>query len=191
MKKLPLKIILNIPYKKQLDNLFNPTGTCNVTSFAMILEFFGVPRRAQEVNRDANKLQLEDELWLQLKRFNLNYKDPYDLAKIAEYYGVTDEFKTRTSFKEIKEHIASGNPCITHGYFTSSGHIIVLVGYDDMREAILKKLNGFIVHDPYGEWFESGYDTNRSGAFLNYSYDLIKRKCNFDDQFWVHFLKLS
>jgi hypothetical protein len=45
---------------------------------------------------------------------------------------------------------------------------------------------GFLVHDPYGEWFESGYDTSTSGAYLHYSYDLIQRTCIPDGQFWVH-----
>jgi len=53
------------------------------------------------------------------------------------------------------------------------------VGYDEY---------GFIVHDPYGEWFSSGYRTDLSGSYLNYSYLLIRRVCIPDGSFWVHFI---
>jgi hypothetical protein len=53
------------------------------------------------------------------------------------------------------------------------------VGYDEF---------GFIVHDPYGEWFSSGYRTDLSGSYLHYSYRLITRVCIPDGSFWVHFI---
>ncbi|HAT12513.1 MAG TPA: hypothetical protein DCS91_01905 [Microcoleaceae bacterium UBA11344] len=76
-------------------------------------------------------------------------------------------------------HLSADNPCIIHGYFTAAGHIIVLIGFDN---------EGFFVQDPYGEWFESGYDTEATGKALHYSYELIIRKCAYDDEFWVHYV---
>ena len=77
-----------------------------------------------------------------------------------------------------------GRPVIIHGYFTASGHIIVIRGYD---------ASGFIVNDPYGEFFQSGYDNRRSGAGLHYSYGLIARTCYPESQqdpqnLWIHSL---
>ena len=71
---------------------------------------------------------------------------------------------------------------IVHGYFTKSGHIVVIRGYDD---------KGFLVNDPYGEWFSHGYDNSRSGKRLHYSYNLIARTCSPESQsnprnIWYH-----
>lgn len=164
-------ICLTVPYKSQLDNEYNPTGSCNVTSLAMCLAFYG---RRGETDR-----QLEDELYLYMDRNGLDRHNPLDLAFVAEQYGIKDYFTESGTIEQCRKHIANGNPCIIHGWFSRSGHIIVLVGYDD---------SGFVVHDPYGEWCEDGYDTEVSGAFLHYSYDLINRVCIPDGSFWVHYI---
>lgn len=162
---------LKVPYKSQLDNRMNPTGSCNVTSIAMCLAYFGV--NASGVG------QLEDELYTYMQRRGLSRHSPQDLAKVVRDYGRKDDFTVWGTIERCKKHIDNGFPCVIHGYFTSFGHIIVLVGYDE---------DGFIVHDPYGEWFSTGYRNDLSGEFLNYSYNLIKRTCIPDGQFWVHYI---
>ncbi|MBD2039231.1 C39 family peptidase [Microcoleus sp. FACHB-672] len=166
---------LNVPYKSQLDNWHNPSGSCNVTSLAMCLEFLKAERNSRYFRFE----QFEDELYQYALDNNLSRHDPQDLAKIVRAYGCCDNFKDNGNIEEVKEWLAGGNPCVTHGYFTSFGHIIVIVGYDD---------GGFIVHDPYGEWFASGYRTDLTGAFLHYSYNLIWETCIPDGKFWVHFI---
>ena len=174
-----IKILNSVPYKSQLDNAFNPTGSCNVTSIAMCLEYFGVkPRKSKEAGYYKAE-QLEDELYRYMERQGLSRHSPQDLARVVRDYGKKDDFTVWGTFERCRDHIAAGNPCVIHGYFTSFGHIIVLVGYND---------KGFIVHDPYGEWFSSGYRTDLSGEFLHYSYDLIQRTCIPDGQFWVHYI---
>jgi hypothetical protein len=167
----PAVMKLNVPFKSQLDNQLNPTGACNVTSIAMCLAYFGVEPQGVD--------QLEDELFLYMQRKGLSRHSPEDLARVVRDYGKKDDFTVWGTFERCRNHIAAGNPCVIHGYFTSFGHIIVLVGYDD---------KGFIVHDPYGEWFSSGYRTDLSGEFLHYSYNLIQRTCIPDGQFWVHYI---
>jgi len=39
---LPATKQLNVPHKSQLDNALNPTGACNVTSFAMVMSYFQI-----------------------------------------------------------------------------------------------------------------------------------------------------
>jgi predicted chitinase len=73
---------------------------------------------------------------------------------------------------------------VTHGYFTSSGHIVCIVGYNSQ---------GLIIHDPYGKWTEGGYDRNddsnpEKGKAVVYDYAMIQRTCMTDGQFWVHFI---
>jgi len=171
-KPKPKTVRLQIPYKSQLDNYYNPTGACNVTSMAMCLQFLGArPRK--------NSGQFEDELYQYALAKGYSRWDPYDLAKIVRDYGCKDIFKENATIEEAKNWLADGKPAVIHGYFTSFGHIMPLVGYDK---------TGFFVHDPYGEWFPDGYDTNASGAGLHYSYDLIRRVCIPDGNFWVHFI---
>jgi Peptidase_C39 like family len=169
---LDATIKLEVPYRSQLDNFLNPTGSCNVTSLAMCLDFLKISRREKSG-------QFEDELYRYAITKDYSRHEPRDLARIVRDYGATDKFTEWGTIERCKSHLASGNPCVIHGYFTSFGHIIVLVGYNS---------DGFLVHDPYGEWFKSGYDTQANGAYLNYSYDLIERTCIPDGQFWVHFI---
>lgn len=174
----PKAIKLPVPYKSQRDNSNNPDGACNVTSIAMCLEFLGIPRRRSSG-------QFEDELYGYALGRGLSRHNPNDLATIVRDYGARDAFDSHATVSAVKDWLASGNPAVTHGYFTKSGHIVVLVGYDDA---------GFIVHDPYGEWFASGYDRNDpvgkndKGKFRHYSYDLIHQTCAYDGEFWVHFI---
>lgn len=173
---LPESTKLGIGYRSQLDNLHNPTGACNVTSLAMCLDFLKVPRRSKETG------QYEDELYQYAIDQEYSRHSPQDLARIVRDYGASDRFTPWGTIEGCQKHLASGNPCVIHGYFTPFGHILVLVGYEG---------DGFLVHDPYGEWFKNGYDTEASGAYLHYSYELIQRTCIPDGQFWVHFIEPS
>jgi uncharacterized protein YvpB len=169
---IPEKVTLDINYRSQLDNFNNPTGSCNVTSIAMCLDFLKIPRRTSAG-------QYEDELYEYAIANGYSRHSPQDLAQIVRDYGAKDYFTADATIEQVKSHLASGNPAVIHGYFTAAGHIIVIAGYNS---------NGFIVHDPYGEWFPGGYDTTASGAYLHYSYGLIRSACMNDGQFWVHFI---
>lgn len=173
-------INLKVNYFSQLDNRLNPFGSCNVTSFAMVLDYYHVPRNPAY----SGYSQFEDELYRFCEINNLNRHSPYDLRDLFNLYAAgkaIDYFTFKASIEQCQESIEAGNPCIFHGYFTRFGHIIVVRGFDD---------TGFFVNDPYGEWFSTGYRTDLSGENLHYSYDLIKRLC-IDSQFWVHFFNKS
>jgi GH24 family phage-related lysozyme (muramidase)/uncharacterized protein YvpB len=171
------KVRLPVPHLSQRDNLENPDGACNVTSFAMVFGYFGVTKRT-------NAAQFEDELYRYMENNGLSRHSPIDLRNMARAYGLDVRFDSKATIEQVKRHLSSGRPVVVHGYFTSFGHIIVIIGYDE---------KGFIVHDPYGEWTSSGYDrndpngNNAKGKQLHYSYGLIERTCLTDDQFWVHF----
>lgn len=163
---------LSVPYKSQLDNYYNPTGACNVTAMAMCLEYLQIPRKS-------NYGQYEDELYEYTINRGLSRHDPYDLAQIVRDYGARDRFTESATIEEAKNWVADEKPAVAHGFFTSYGHIVVFVGYDE---------SGFIVHDPYGEWFPGGYRTDLSGKYVHYSYNLIRKVCIPDGNFWVHFI---
>ncbi|UBF28206.1 C39 family peptidase [Kovacikia minuta CCNUW1] len=171
-KPKPKSIKLAIPYKSQLDNDENPTGSCNVTSLAMCLEFLGAKRKTTSG-------QFEDELYRYAENNGLSRHDPHDLAIIVEGYGCRDDFRSNATIEQVQNWLADGKPIVIHGYFTTFGHIVVITGFD---------ATGFIVHDPYGEWTSSGYRTDLSGKYVHYSYRMIKTLCIPDGSFWVHFL---
>lgn len=156
-----MSVLLKVPCHSQLNNKYNPSGSCNVTSIAMTLRYYGI--------KATKERQLEDELYVAMEAQGLSRHEPYDLKEIAEQYGVYDDLTTTGSLQDIKDALDSGYPCVLHGYFTRFGHIITVIGYNDQ---------GFIVNDPYGEWHSWGYDTNASGCGLVYSYDLIARTCS-------------
>ncbi|MEG4271056.1 MULTISPECIES: C39 family peptidase [unclassified Microcoleus] len=162
--------ILSVRHFSQLDNVYHPEGTCNLTSAAMCLDYHGVrPKNSAR--------QLEDELFEFVYDHKLSRHSAEDIAKVIAAFGCTDDFTWNGSIEKIKQSIDNNNPCIIHGMFTRSGHIIVVRGYD---------ARGLIVNDPYGEYFAGGYDTEASGAGLNYSYELIRATCAYDGEFWVH-----
>lgn len=164
--------LLAVPYLSQRDNRIDPFDTCNVTSIAMCLAYFGVKPQ------DPSK-QLEDELSRYVDAEGLQRGSPTDLAKVVTHYGLSDEFRIDATVDRLKGWIDGGNPAVIHGYFTRSGHIVTAVGHDS---------DSLIVHDPWGEYFASGYDTSAVGANLSYSWELIRRTCIPDGQFWVHFI---
>lgn len=172
MISLPNQVSLNVPYLSQLDNENNPTGSCNVTSVAMCLGFYGHPLK------NGNGVQLEDELYEYCENTGLSRHNPHDLVKLFYVKGCADKFSDRADWKDVKAHLSKGKPVIVHGWFTHFGHIIVIKGYNSA---------GWLVNDPYGEWFGDGYNTNVSGEGLIYSYSMMSRLCSDDGQLWIHY----
>ncbi len=142
-----------------------------MTAIAMCLAYYGVKSKSPE------EIQLEDELYRYMERNGLNRHSPEDLATVVRDYGLKDDYRHDGTTEQAQAHLASGNPCVIHGYFTDSGHIVTLVGFDD---------DGFLVHDPYGEYFRRGYDNSVSGCNLHYSYGMIRRLCMDDGYLWLH-----
>lgn len=161
-------INLNVPYLSQLDNDYNPYGSCNVTSAAMILNWAGIPTDP-------------DSLYNEMLDRRLSRHSPHDLAIMIEDKGAVDTFVPDANIDDIKSHLKKGCPVIVHGYFTGSGHIIVIKGFDE-------KKGTFICHDPYGEWFSDGYlpnDGEYYGKDIGYSFRMIDELCN-DGGIWTH-----
>ncbi len=172
----PASVKLNVPYYDQLDNSDNPYGSCNVTSLAMVLTYLGAKRLHPDI-------RFADELDEYCDSHSLDRHEPTDLVKVVKAYGCQDKFSKTASFEEVKDWLIGGNPAIVHGYFTSGGHIVCLIGYNS---------DGFVVNDPYGEImynpFHSYYDIYASGAGLTYSYNMIYNTCCTNNEFWVHFI---
>lgn len=172
--ELPTRVNLDVPYYSQRKSRYEPSKSCNVTSVAMVLAYFGINPRSTD-------LRLKEQLYLEItdQGRDPNAKYWHDkLSQLIRSYGMNNRFSVSTSWDEVKTHLANGNPVIISGKFTRSGHIIVLRGYDE---------RGFWVNDPWGEWFSSGYQ-NKSGENLHYSYDLCRRVSYADNssRTWAH-----
>ena len=145
-------------YFCQWDNKLDPGGTCNVTSIAMALYYLGI--------RGDGSAGLPDQLHERCDRLGLDRHSPDDLKKLVESFdGYHDNYTSTGTLDDIKKSIDAGVPCVIHGWFTGSGHIILIKGYTDSGQ--------FIVMDPAGEWFPNGYDDYASGKNNFYSDRLI------------------
>ena len=170
------RVLLPVGYRSQMDNANNPSGSCNVTSCAMVLDYWGIKGNGSG--------QFEDQLYQWMIDQGLSRHDPNHLRQLLQHFGLNAHFTTRASIEEIKQAIDKGIPVVVHGWFTvPSGHIVLFVGYDS---------KGFIAHDPYGEWTPNGYDRNDSsnqskGKAIHYSFGLIDRLCLPDGGCWAHF----
>ena len=172
---MPTKV-LGVPYFTQLDNELNPSGSCNVTSVGMCLWFAGI-------RGDGSYPQLEDQLYQRCADNNWDRHDPGGLKKLVESYpNMKDDLTKAGTLADIRTAIDQGTPCVVSGYFTRSGHIVVIKGYDD---------TGFIVNDPYGVYYKEGYNTSESGEGVHYSNDLISHVCSPESEanpkdIWLH-----
>jgi len=165
--------VLNVRYFTQRDNRNDPYGTCNVTSVAMCLDYYGV--RPKVVGK-----QLEDELFEYIKANRMQVTLHSDLVKVFKAYGVTSIFSTTTAYQDIKRYLQKDCPVVFSGKFTPPGHIVVIVGYNDDE-------GYYIIHDPWGDW-NTGY-TKQDGRFVKYSYrDMFNLSYNGSKATWAHLL---
>jgi len=144
---------LDIPYFYQYDNLYYPGSTCQNTSIAMVLKNYGW-------------LGIPDNI---TSTYGKNYtQSPAGLADvfntISDQKGLSKKIVpiTNGTLSGLKQELDKGHPVIIHGYFTSSGHVVVVVGYDN---------NGYWVNDPAGVWvqtFMGGYGYNSAGKATYY-----------------------
>jgi len=100
---------LDIPYFAQTDNKIRPFQTCNMTSAAMVIEFYHPGNNARVSG------QLEDALTKYCTQNLGGYNSIYyhsNIVKVLKHWGVKSKFSTTTPFTKIKQHLASGNPVI-------------------------------------------------------------------------------
>ncbi len=167
---LPPQVELNVPYFSQRDNPRYSWATCNVTSIAMILYYYG--RRSQGG-------QLEDELlqWCLNRYGEGSQTDNAVLSEMIKAYGFKTSFSTTRKWSEVKEELINGRPVVLGGYFTHGGHIITVVGFTPQ---------GYIVNDPWGDALSGYYDTE--GRKLLYPYAYVDRVAGPDGNVWAHFI---
>lgn len=161
---IPINYCYKVPYYSQRDNDYEPSATCNVTSLAMVMAYWGI---------SSSQKQLEDELYIVLqmpealdyykKAFPSLYKANYKIQTVhgmlgwlVKQKGFNWSYTEKGTWEDFK---TASYPLIVSGQFTKSGHIIVVCG--------MTTIGDLIVHDPYGDWY-SGYK-NPNGQYRIYS----------------------
>lgn len=134
-----------VPYYFQYDNLYDPSATCGLTSAAMMIGSRGSSRTP-------------DALFLEYGR--AQGQSPESLAQLYGWEGYTSEHGRAGTRSMLKNLLDAGDPVVVHGFWTDSGHIAILTGYDS---------TGWIAHDPAGDW-EIGYSVS-SGESVHYAFE--------------------
>jgi len=173
-----VKVVLNVPYLSQRDNLYNPSGACNVTSVAMAMKWFGIVG-------DGSLPQLEDQLYVKASKEGWSRHHPWGIQKLFEWKGLVDRFDEQATVQKIRTHFLNrGGPVVIHGFFTRFGHIPVIIGFDDLA---YNGRGAFVLHDPWGEY--PYYLNQGSGINVRYSYNLLTTSPVSPDGFiFAHFV---
>lgn len=158
---------INATYYYQYNNRNEPSATCGVTSAAMLLSNFGATLTPDDLYRKYGKAKGQS---------------PVGLAEIYRKELGFGQGTYKGSIAQIKRHIDAGRPVVIHGYFTGSGHIMTVIGYND---------TGLVVNDPSGKWagcFKCGYAgrTSTNGKGITYSYSsLLGNVIGRDGDIWL------
>lgn len=146
MKRLPIK------YNSQTDNFeFNrlkPSAQCGYTSACMVLSYY-IPLAGSDVFIGEFVQYMDRDFISGVSKTRMgavlaNY--PKVLNNYLKANKVQKEAKIRLhsgTEHEIKSIIDAGNPIMCSTMLTTSGHYVVIIGYDDTN---------WIVHDPFGEF---------------------------------------
>ena len=119
----------------------------------MVLAYLGWNGRPDDVTRQHGKRKAQSPSGLAAV-FN-TYVGSYGLSKRLQP-------NTQGTLAGLRAELDRGQPVIVHGYFTSYGHVLVVLGYD---------AGGYYVNDPAGQWsevFKGGYRGGGSGKGAYY-----------------------
>ncbi|GAB2504476.1 C39 family peptidase [Microbulbifer agarilyticus] len=171
------------PYWNQLDNEKEPLRTCSLTSMAMITDYFRITNPQKLGMRTPDYLHQYFGGVLQtvpaLKEgFN---RLAVELGSPVRNYG-----RENGTIDQLRRLASQGIPTIIHGWFTPSGHIIVVTGFDG---------DYYTVNDPFGRWnLEKwgDYNSEVSGEGVRYPREAFEHAINDNgtgDDLWLHVFK--
>lgn len=156
---------LSVPYYSQRDYGGGQSWSiCGCTSVAMVLSYWGVKIDPDGVLAGWGKGSCQS---------------PPGCEGVFEANKLKATSTYKGTWKEIRDQIDLGRPVVIHGRFTASGHIIVVVGYDE---------KGYWCNDPAGKWEQvnddSYADNPKNGAKVYYQEEAMWRACGGDGDVW-------
>jgi hypothetical protein len=165
----------NVPYFYQYNNSINPGGSCQNTSIAMLIKFYGgTTEYPDAISSYYGTSQAQTVSGLETV-FNSE----------AQYFGLTvrDIGHTDGTFADIQSLLAAGKPVIVHGYFTDYGHVMVITGFTG---------SSYICNDPAGRWSQQyGYGgycqcNSTEGKDIYYSKSAFEDAIGPNGTIWYH-----
>jgi hypothetical protein len=165
-------IKLDVPYFSQLNNDSNVFGSgsrqCNTTANAMLADYL-----------------LEGELTRRAREQGLNEPESAYIPLVAKYGDTTDHgaqtealrdlgvesyFSYTLSEKDLLASLRVKVPVVIGVAYRSSGHIIVVIGYDHGSQR-------WLMNDPYGIRYgaSDSYEVGANGAGDIYSQETMQR----------------
>jgi hypothetical protein len=166
---------LELPYYYQYANSINPGGSCQNTSMAMVLKKYGASVSTPDsISSYYGTSQAQTVTGFQTV-FNSE----------AVFYGLSirDSGTSQGTIAEMREILESGMPVVVHGFFTSYGHVMVVLGYENGQ---------YEVHDPAGQWNETyqggGYGgwNPTAGRYGKYNAAAFEAAIAPDNLVWMH-----
>lgn len=128
---------LELPYFYQYANALHPSSSCQNTSLAMLLSGFGWSGDPDDITAVWGKDYAQSP-WGLADLFNVEAEAAGISARLTAHVDGTLE--------GMRGLLDEGKPVILHGYFTSYGHVLVVLGYDE---------DSYLVNDPAGTWSQS------------------------------------
>jgi uncharacterized protein YvpB len=180
------KVLLNVPHYDQNDNdnhLHGPGWRqCNLTSHAMALDYL----TGGDLSRLAKKNgmnEAESYYGFHLNKYGDTINHDAHTQVLTNFFKIPNYWKRDGSCRDLRKQLDLGKPVPIGVHYKSSGHIICVIGYDDVKKV-------FYVNDPYGvrAGASNQYHTigGYSGACDTYSYSLMVRLfCSNKNDGWM------
>ena len=169
----------SIPYWNQLNNYYDPYGTCSVTSLAMITDYFGIT----DPNDNGRSPDYIYERFNGVLQTVPALKNGFNTLAQEAGSPIRNVGKENGTIAELRDLASQGIPTIIHGWFTQPGHIMVVTGFDGEY---------YTVNDPFGRWNLQkwgSYDTSVSGEGQRYPKGAFEYAINDNgtgDDLWIH-----
>lgn len=178
-----LPFVQNVPYFYQYNNSINPGGSCQNTTMAMVLKYYLLKAGNITAAGNMNPDYLSSFWGTSQAQTVSGYQGIFNSEASALGLSVRDSGTTTMSILSFRNAAASGKPIVVHGYFTSFGHVITVLGYDGTY---------YYCNDPAGKWSQivsnGGYSTVNSteGRAIKYSKQAFEAAISPDGNVWTH-----
>ena len=155
--------IPDVPYFHQHSNRINPSGSCQNTCIAIVLKYYG----ADDITPDMISAKWGTHVAQTTGGLEKVFNEEAALRGLT----VRDQSTETGLLRELHALLDAGRPVIVHGGFSTVGHLMVLVGYDERF---------YYAMDPASQWTErlNGGFTNTNdphiGRYTRYGRDAVE-----------------
>ena len=155
--------IPDVPYFHQQSNRINPSGSCQNTCIAIVLKYYG----ADDITPD----MISAKWGTYVAQSTGGLEKVFNEEAALRGLSVRDQATETGLLRELHALLDAGRPVIVHGGFSTVGHLMVLVGYDERF---------YYAMDPASQWTErlnggfTNTDDPRIGRYTRYGRDAVE-----------------